>query len=78
MPLASNLQTLFTFVTKKCLYTPHDGGSEPRLLANVTGFEFAGIIPVCYAERSIRADVNTLRSDECNLVLPGNAGEDAR
>ena len=79
MPLASNLQKLFTlFVTQKCLYTPHDGGSEPSLLANATGFEFPGIILVCDAERSIHADVNALRSDECNLVLPGNAGEDAR
>ena len=38
----------------------------------------AGIIYVCDAEGSIRADANAPRSDECNLVLPGNAGEDAR
>ena len=35
-------------------------------------------IHVCDAEGSIHADANAPRSDECNLVLPGNAGEDAR
>ena len=48
------------------------------LLVNTAGREFAGIIPVCEAEGSIHADANAPRSDECNLVLPGNAGEDAR
>ena len=33
---------------------------------------------ICDAEGSEHADVNALRSDECNLVLPGNAGEDNR
>ena len=56
----------------------HDGGSEPGLLANAAGCEFAGIIHVCDAEGSTYADANAPRSDECNLVLPGNAGEDAR
>ena len=39
---------------------------------------FAGIIHVCDAQGSIHADANAPRSDECNLVLPGSAGEDAR
>ena len=34
----------------------HGGGSEPRLLANAAGCEFAGIIQVCDTEGSIRAD----------------------
>ena len=33
---------------------------------------------VCDAEGSEHADANAPRRDECNLVLPGNAGEDDR
>ena len=36
------------------------------------------IVHVCDAEGSIHADANAPRSDERNLVLTGNAGEDAR